>query len=164
MNPFSSYRTSISEGQVYGSSDDARIKQVQSIYDQLTEDGKEYYWVDTFESHFQNNLIKSVREQFKHCFLNCEQADVRFEISNPDWYGLKTSMLDAVTTHNLDIYSTGLLREIYMEYMSHVYKSGIDEIYYYDDLPKYGYKMLTPFLGVWQIFAGLGYKEDDEQA
>lgn len=162
MNPFSSYRTSILEGQVYGSSDDARIKQVQSIYDQLTEEGKEYYWVNTFESHFHNNLIKSVREQFEHCFLNSEQEDVRFEISCPDWYGLKTSMLDAVTTHNLDIYSTGLLREIYMEYMSHVYKAGIDEIYYYDDLPKYGYKMLTPFLGVWQIFAGLGYKEDDE--
>lgn len=162
MNPFSSYRTAIHEGQIYGNSDEGRISQVQAIYDQLTDDGKEYYWVDTMESHFHNNLIKSVKEQFEHCFQNEKQESIDFEISCPDWRGLKTSFLDAVSTHNLDIYSTGLLREIYIEYMSHVFKKGIDEIFYYDDLPKYGYNMLTPFLAVWEIFSGLGYKEEDE--
>lgn len=162
INPFSSYRTAIHEGQVYGSSDDGRINQVQAIYDQLTNDGKEHYWVDTMESHFHNNLIKSVREQFEHCFQNKNQEFIHFGLSCPDWYGLKTSFVDSVSTHNLNIYSTGLLREIYLEYMNHVFKKGIDEIFYSDDLPKYGYKMLTPSLAVWEIFSGLGYKEEDE--
>jgi len=162
MNPFSSYRTTIHEGQVYGSSDEGRLNQVQAIYDQLTDDGKECHWVDTMESNFHSNLIKSVKKQFEHCFQNKKQEPLDFELSCPDWYGLKASVVDAVTTHNLDIYSTGLLREIYHEYMSHVFKKGIDEIYYYDDLPKYSYQMLTPFLAVWEIFSGLGYKEQDE--
>lgn len=162
MNPFSSYRTAIHEGQIYGNSDEGRISQVQAIYDQLTDDGKEYYWVDTMENHFHNNLIRSVREQFEHCFQNKKQESIHFEISCPDWHGLKTSFVDTVSTHNLDIYSTGLLREIYLEYMSYVFKKGMDEIFYSDYLPKYGYKMLTPSLAVWAIFSGLGYKEEDE--
>jgi len=161
MNPFSSYRTAIHDGRIYGNSDEGRISQVQAIYDQLTEDGKDYYWVDTMESHFHDNLMRVVSEQFEHCFQNKKQEPIHFELSCPDWYGLKTSFVDSVSTHNLNIYSTGLLREIYLEYMNHVFKTGIDEIFYYDDLPIYGYKMLTPFLAVWQIFSGLGYEEDN---
>lgn len=162
MNPFSAYRTNVREGQVYGSSDEGRISQVQAIYDQLTDDGKEFYWVDTMENNFHNSLMRSVREQFEHCLQNHGGEKVRGYLSCPDWYGLKTSYIDAVFTHNLDVYSTGLLRDIYLEYMTHVYESGIDEIFYYDDLPKYGYKMLTSFLAVWEIFSGLGYKAEDE--
>lgn len=162
MNPFSAYRTNVHEGQIYGSSDEGRISQVQAIYNQLTDEGKEFYWVDTMESNFHNSLMRSVREQFEHCLQNHDGEKVRGSLSCPDWYGLKTSYVDAVFTHNLDVYSTGLLREIYLEYMTHVYKSGIDEIYYCDDLPKFGYKMLTPFLAVWEIFSGLGYKKEDE--
>jgi hypothetical protein len=160
MNPYSSFRTSIHEGTVYGSSDEGRLEQVQAIYDQLTDFGKENYWIDTMQSNFHSKLISAVRSQFEHCFLN-DSSDIQFEISLPDWYGLKTSFVDAVATHNLNTYSTGLLREIYLEYIQYVFNKGEDEIYYYDDLPKYSYLMLTPFLPIWEIFRGLGHENEE---
>ncbi len=161
MNPFSAYRTGVCEGRVFGASDLGRISQVQAVYDQLTEDGKEFYWVDAMESYFHNNLIRTVREQFECCFQNKKQESIDFELSCPDWSGLKASFIDSVATHSFDIYSTGLLREIYLEYMDYVFKAGVDEIFYSDALPKYGYKMLTPSPVVWRIFSGLGYTEDN---
>jgi hypothetical protein len=161
MNPFSSFRTSVHDGEVYGSSEEGRLVEVQAIYDQLTDDGKEFYWVDAMESSFHDILIRTVREQFELCFLN-KSGRVPFEITLPDWYGLKTSFIDAVSTHNLNTYSTGLLREIYLEYIQHVFVKGIDEIYYSDDLPKYSYKMLTPFLPIWEILRGLGHEQEDQ--
>lgn len=162
MNPFSSARTSVHEGEIYGNSEVERLELVQSLYDQMTDEGKEGYWVDMMESDFQGRLIRAVRNEFELCFLNNSER-VRYEISLPDWYGLKTSFVDAVSTHNLDTYSTGLLRKIYLEYVQYVFVKGIDNIYYYDDLPKYSYKMLTPFLAVWEIFRGLGFDGSDEE-
>lgn len=168
MNPFSSARTSVREGEVYGNSEVGRLEQVQAIYDQLTDEGKEMYWVDTMESDFQGRLIRAVRDQFALCFLN-RTARLRCEIGLPNWYGLKTSVVDAVTTHNLNAYTTGLLRRIYLEYIQYIYKKGVDEIYFSDDLPKYSYKTLKHFLAVWEIFRGLGFDgsgeevEDDEE-
>jgi hypothetical protein len=162
MNPFSSYRTEIHEGQIYGSSDDGRISQVQAIYDQLTDDGKEYYWIDAMKSHFYNNLTINIRDQFKTCFKNTEQESIHFEISFPDWHRFKTSFSDSVLAHNLDVYSTGILRYIYIEYINYVFRKGFDEIFYYDDLPRYGYKMLTTFLAAWEILSRLGCKEENE--
>ncbi|HDR8961810.1 hypothetical protein LGN06_29265 [Burkholderia vietnamiensis] len=160
MNPFCSYRTSVCEGVVYGSSDEDRIAQVQAIYDQLTNDGKEY-WIDTMESNFHDKLIRISREQFEFCFLS-KAGTIRPEITLPDWYGLKTSFVDAVATHNFNLHRTGLLREIYLEYIRYVYDKKIDEIFYSDDLPKYAYKTLTPFLASWEILSGLGYEEGDD--
>ena len=159
INPFSSYRTVLYEGQVYGNSDESRLSQIQAIYDQLTDKGKEYYWIEAMESNFHDNLIRSIREQFEHCFRNKEQESIHYEFSLPNWYKFKTNFLDAVSTHNLNIYLTGLLREIYFEYVSYVYKTGIDEISDCDDLPKYGYDMLTQFLTVWETLSGLSHKE-----
>lgn len=160
MNPFCSYRTSVHEGVVYGCSDGGRLEQVQAIYDQLTDDGKSY-WIDTIESHFHDTLIRVSREQFEFCFLS-KTGTIRPEISLPDWYGLKTSFVDAVATHNLNLHRTGLLREIYLEYIEHIYDKKFDEIFYSDDLPKFAYKTLTPFLASWEIFRGLGYDEGEE--
>ncbi|MEE1920854.1 hypothetical protein V0R50_03340 [Pseudomonas sp. 148P] len=160
MNPFCSYRTSVHEGVVHGYSDKGRLEQVQAIYDQLTDDGKNY-WIDTIESNFHDKLIRVSRKQFEFCFLN-KTGTVRPEISLPDWYGLKTSFVDAVATHNLNLHRTGLLREIYLEYIKHIYDKKFDQIFYSDDLPKFAYKTLTPFLASWEIFRGLGYEEGED--
>lgn len=160
MNPFCSYRTSVHEGVVYGCSDEGRLAQVQAIYDQLTDDGKDY-WVDTLESNFHDKLIRVSREQFEFCFLS-KTGTIRPEISLPDWYGFKTSFVDAVTTHNLNLHRTGLLRDIYLEYIEYIYDKKVDEIYYSDDLPKFAYKTLSPFLPSWEIFRGLGYDDDED--
>lgn len=162
MNPFSSARTAVHEGAVYGKSEGERIEQVQAVYDQITDAGKEWYWVEMMESDFQGRLIRTVRDQFELCFLN-DSAQISYEIGLPDWYGLKTSFVDAVSTHNLNIYSTGLLRKIYLAYVEYVFDKGEDEIYYYDDIPKYSYQMLTPFLAVWKIFKSLGFDTLEEQ-
>lgn len=160
MNPFCSYRTSVQEGVVYGRSDEGRLAQVQAIYDQLTDDGKDY-WIDTMESNFHDKLIRVSREQLEFCFLS-EAGTIRSEISLPDWSGLKTSFVDAVATHNLNLHRTGLLREIYREYIEYVYDKNVDELFYSDDLPQFAYQTLTPFLASWEIFRGLGYDEDED--
>jgi hypothetical protein len=65
-------------------------------------------------------------------------------------------MIDSVFTHNLDIYLTGLLRLIYMAYISHAYDSKEYCIFYNDGLPKYSYDTLRNFLSVWEILRILG--------
>jgi hypothetical protein len=160
MNPFCSYRTSVHEGVIYGCSDEGRLAQVQAIYDQLTDDGRDY-WINSMESSFHDKLIRAAREQFEFCLLS-RTATIRPEISLPNWYGLKTNFIDAVATHNLNLHRTGLLREIYLEYIEYIYDKQVDEIFYSDDLPKFAYGTLTPFLPSWEIFSGLGYDEDDD--
>ncbi len=165
MNPFSPTRTAVSDGVIYGSSEPERLQQVQAIYDQLTEQGREYFWIDSMESDFQGRLIRAVRDQFEFCFLS-RNVKVPFQISLPSWYGIKTTFIEAVGTHNLNVYTTGLVREMFHEYVKHTYQRGVDQIYYADDLHMFAYNMLHPFLGVWEILSGLGYEpaegEDDD--
>lgn len=158
-NPFSSFRASVNEGSVYGGTGPDRIQEIQNIYDHLHDDDKEF-WLERMESDFHGRLKRIINNEFKLCFQNDEGIDIKTEISLPDWYGLKTSMIDAVFTHNLDIYLTGLFRSIYMSYVTHVYRSGDDPIYYSDDLPKFSYQMLREFLPVWEIISGIGFGED----
>lgn len=160
MNPFCTYRTSVHEGVVYGCSDEGRLAQVQAIYDQLTDGGKDC-WINTMESNFHDKLIRVSREQFEFCFLS-KKDTIRPEISLPDWYGLKTIFVEAVTTHNLNLHRTGLLREIYLQYIEHIYEKKVDEIFYSDDLPKFAYETLTLFIASWEIFRRLGYDENED--
>lgn len=159
INPFASFRNFSRDGQVYGETDEGRTCEIQSIYDQLDESEKSF-WLELMESNFHGLAIRTIKEQFDNCFLNTAYQRIDSEISLPDWYGVKTSMLDSVFTHNLDIYQTGLLRKIYSSYIEYIYDVKIDEIYYYDDLPKYSYKTLRTFLPVWEILRGLGVGED----
>jgi hypothetical protein len=162
INPFGSFRTSVYEGDVYGDSKEGRLQDVQSIHNQLSEDEKEF-WLDTMGSNFHGNLIRIVEKEFESCFRNKDQIGITKEISLPDWYGLKTSMIDSVFTHNLDIFLTGLLGEIYFEYVKYVYEIKKDEcIFYGDDLPKFSYDTLRNFLGVWEILSGLGLGDEDK--
>jgi hypothetical protein len=159
INPFSSFRTATYEDTIYGESEQGRLSEIQSIYNQLSDDERKF-WLDGIESSFYNRLIISVKEELQLCFKNENGSSLDSEISLPDWYGFKTSMIDSVYTHKLDIYLTGLLRLIYMTYISHIYDSKEDCIFYRDDLPKYSYDTLRKFLPVWEILRVLGLGEE----
>ena len=46
--------------------------------------------------------------------------------------------------------------------MMHCYRNGIDEIYFSDDLPKFGYIAHDHFLAAWEILSGLSWTEIDQ--
>ncbi|MGB6156381.1 MAG: hypothetical protein WBF60_10815 [Castellaniella sp.] len=60
------------------------------------------------------------------------------------------------------MHRTGLLQELYLEYIKYIYAKKVDEPFYSDDLPKFSYDTLTPFLPNWEIFSGLGYEEGED--
>ncbi len=155
INPFASFRNSCHEEQVYGETRDGRVSEIQSIYDQIKKPERQY-WLESLENNLHRLAIRIVKEEFDNCFLNTKKSRVSYEISLPDWYGVKTSMINSVFTHNLDIYQTGLLRKIYSKYVNYIYVVKMDEIFYSDDLPMYSYDTLRSFLPVWEILSGLG--------
>lgn len=163
MNPFSSARTAVDDGVIFGRSASGRLEQVQAIFDQLTDDGRDLHWLEAMEGDFQGRLIRAVTEQFDLCFLS-QKMTIDREIGLPDWYGLKVGIVDAVCTHNLNVYTTGLIREIYQEYQEHVYGQGYDTIHGADDLHMFLYGRLHPFFDVWQILSGLGYEPEEDRA
>jgi hypothetical protein len=155
INPFASFRNSCHEEQVYGETRDGRVSEIQSIYDQIKKPERQY-WLESLENNLHGLAIRIVKEEFDNCFLNTKKSRVSYEISLPDWYGVKTSMINSVFTHNLDIYQTGLLRKIYSKYVNYIYAVKMDEKFYSDDLPMYSYDTLRSFLPVWEILRGLG--------
>lgn len=159
VNPFASFRNSCHEGKIYGETKEGRVSEIQSIYDQIDESERDF-WLESLESNFHGFAIRIVKEEFDKCFLNTGSSEVDSEISLPDWYGVKTSMINSVFTHNLDIYQTGLLRKIYSNYVNYIYSINLDEIYYSDDLPMYSYDTLRSFLPVWEILRGLGVGDE----
>lgn len=162
VNPFAGFRTTIDKTDVYGECEEGRILEVQSIYNQLVDEYKEH-WIESLESNFHDLLIKIVKEEFEDCFINTDKNCIKFDVGIPDWYGLKTSMIDSVFTHNLDIYLTGLLRSIYKLYIKYIYQVEFDEIHYCDDLPMYSYKTYREFFPVWQILRGIGFGSGEEE-
>jgi hypothetical protein len=70
-------------------------------------------------------------------------------------------MVEAVFCHNTDIRVMGMLRTIHREYMRFCRAQGIDELYYGDDLPMFGYLDHTNFLAIWEIFRGLSMNSDN---
>lgn len=154
-NPFATFRTASHEGEIYGASDDGRLGEVQAVLNQLDESEREF-WLEAIESNFHDRAIRTTRVEFEKCFANTEGKNIGKEISLPDWYGLKTSMIDSVFVHNLDVFQTGLLREIYLRYVEHIFETEYDPLYFSDDLPKYSYQALRDFMPVWEILRGLG--------
>lgn len=159
LNPFASFRSSSLDDEVYGDTKEGRVSEIQAIYDQIDESEREY-WLESMESNFHGLAIRIVKEEFDKCFRSTDGLGVRSEISLPDWYGVKTSMINSVFTHNLDIYQTGLLRQVYSRYLDYIFEVKWDEIYYCDDLPRFSYKALRVFLPVWEILRGLGMGEE----
>lgn len=159
LNPFASFRSASHEGEIYGDTNEGRISEIQSIYDQVDEQERRF-WLESLEFNFHELAIRIVKEEFDKCFRNTDGSKIESEISLPDWYGVKTSMINSVFTHNLEIYQTGLLRKIYSSYLDYIFEIGWDDIYYSDDLPKYSYKALRAFLPVWEILRGLGVGDE----
>jgi hypothetical protein len=155
INPFASFRNSNHGDQIYGKTIEGRVSEIQSICDQMNESDREF-WLESLQYHFHGLATSMVKEEFDNCFLEKNELKIRSEISLPDWYGVKTSVIESVFTHNLDIYQTGLLRKIYSKYIGYIYEVKMDEIYYSDDLPHYSYDTLRSFLPVWEILRGLG--------
>lgn len=161
VNPFASFRTNLESDQIYGESDDERIMNVQEIHRQISSEEKDD-WLDGAETYFSERLTSIVLDEFNSCFRNKKQELIALEINYPNWAGIKTSVLDSVFVHNLDIYSTGLLRSIFQEYLEYIYQPQVKYcMYYMDDFPKYSYQTLRNFLAVWEIIKMLGFSERD---
>ncbi len=162
VNPFSSRRTSSLDGVVFGESHQARLDAVQAIADQVSSNE---YWLDNLHSAFMGQAIRIMQESFDEFFMSRNGTAISPEISLPDWWGFKTSMIEAVICHNMHIRLTGILRTIFNDYIAHCYKNGMDDIYFSDDLPKFGYIAHDHFLAVWEILSGLSwtpeYSDDD---
>jgi hypothetical protein len=155
INPFSSLRTKFVDGEAHGSSSLERLKEVQGIYNQLSEDQKEY-WLDNLESSFHSLVVEIINDEFKKCFRQKDNLSIKSEISLPNWHFIKLDMLESVFTHNLDIFQSGLLRKVYMKYIDHMYNAKLDMFFYGEDLPRFSYDSLRNFLAVWEILQGLG--------
>ncbi len=155
LNPYSSLRANICDGVIYGESDQNRIASIKSLYDQINSDIKDYY-LENLERTFHDEIIRIAKEEFENCFLNNRSEKVPFEISCPNWSGIKESMLTSVFTYNLDLTCSGIIKQIYMEYIKHVYNHKIDYLYYADDLPHYSFECFNNFLAVWEIINGIG--------
>lgn len=162
INPFSSFRTYTNKNNIQGESNSGRLSEVQAIYDQLHSNEREF-WLDGIASSFHDYLIRTAKKEFERCTISSKGEHIDKEISLPDWYGVKTSMFEAVFTHNLDIYLSGLIREIYISYINHIFLTEEEAIYYGTDLPKFSYETLREFLPVWSILAALGLVEEYAQ-
>ncbi len=161
INPFASFRNDSDEGQIYGNTNEGRSSEMQDIYDQL-DDSEKIYWLESMESSFHDLAIKAVKEEFDKCFRASDGSKISSEISIPSWHGIKTSMINSVFTHNLDIFQTGLLRKIDSRYIDYIFEINFDEIYYREDLPKYSYQAMRKFFPVWKILNALGRDEDED--
>jgi hypothetical protein len=160
VNPFSQLRTSSSEGAVFGDSDQLRLDAVQAIVDQVPDNE---YWLESLHSAFMGQAIRIMQDSFEEFFISQDGLAVRPEISMPDWWSFKTNMIEAVICHNMHIRLTGILRTVFGDYIAHCYLNGIDEIYFSDDLPKFGYIAHDHFLAVWEILNGLSWTEMEEE-
>jgi hypothetical protein len=164
LNPFSSFQDSW-DGVVFNDIPEVRVSEIQAIVDQLVEDS-EYWpknlWIARMADCFGSNIIGMVQESFNISFREKLRPAIQPEISCPDWGAFKLNMVEAATCHNLDLFTTGLLREIYHEYIKFIYENGYDKIYYADDLPKFSYSTLNNFLAVWEILQGLSLREEEE--
>ncbi len=159
LNPFSNFRNDWCDGIVSGDTPEERISEIQAIVDQLIDGGD---WLENMASFFGGTIIRIVQESFDISFRQEQQPPIQPEISLPNWVDFKANMLEAVTCHNLNLYPTGLIREIYHEYIKHIYKSGYDKIHYADDLPQFSYDMLNKFFPVWEILRGLSFRKEGE--
>jgi hypothetical protein len=159
INPFSSFRNSTEGGTVFGDTPEERITEIQAIMDQLIDAGDD--WLESVSSCFHGRIVRFVQDSFEVSFQQKGGGPILPEISLPDWGAFKINMLEAVTCHNMDLFTTGLIKEIYHEYIRHIYKSGVDEKYYSGELPKFSYDALNKFLPIWETLRGLSLSEDD---
>ena len=160
VNPFNPRRASLENGAVFGVFNEARLSAIQEMIDQM-EDGE--FWLDGLHSAFMGQAIRIIQESFDEFFISRSGIAIRPEISLPDWEGFKTNMVESVICHNMHIRLSGLLRTIFSEYLAHCYANGMGDIYFSDDLPKFGYIAHDHFLAVWEILRGLSEANEEEE-
>jgi len=160
LNPFSSFRNDLRDGVVIGDTPQGRISEIQAIVGQLIDDND--LWLENMQACFDDRIISIIQESFDISLRQVQQESIQPEISCPDWAAFKNSMLEAATCYNLNLFTTGMIREIYHEYIKHIYKDGYDKIYYADDLPRFSYDTLHEFFAVWIILNGLSFREEEE--
>lgn len=161
INPFAQFRTSVLKEHVIGDAEEGRLSEVQYVLDQIEDSSKEEIF-GLLECDYIDRVFKIARESLDNCILSVDGKEIEYEASLPTWEGVKTSMLDSVFTHNLEVYQTGLIAHVYNSYIEFVYKNGFDELYFNDDLPKFSYKTLREFLPVWEIVRRLGLGNEDD--
>ena len=157
INPFASFRTSIHDGVIYGNSNESRISSIQTIYDQLDGNHRDF-WVEFMEGGFHDRLIRIVNAVFEEALGTYKQnlsAKVTHHISTPDWYGLKTNLIESAFTYNLDAFCTGLLRDIVSEYTKLMYLEGEE------DMELFPYNTINNWLHVWEILQAIGSNDDE---
>ncbi|MBO0409205.1 hypothetical protein [Aeromonas hydrophila] len=160
INPFSTYRTTVIDDVVSGASGEGRLHEIQHIYNQLDDDEREF-WFDSLEANARGLLIRLAKEEFEKSFLVAgARVGIEYEISTPDWAGIKETMIESVFTHNLDTYTSGVIRELYQEYLLKIYKESFDNIYFVDDLPKFSYMASHHYLAIWEILKGIGLGQE----
>lgn len=158
INPFARPMEDIEDRLRHRGTNQGRALEIQALLKQFEEVERDI-WIESVESCFHDFAIETALESFKTCLRSCPSEKVDHEISTPNWNGIKTSMIDAVLVHNLEVHLSGLLQRIYLAYMSYVYDSGFDPIYYQDDLPRYSFSMVKDFMPVWEILKGLGSRD-----
>jgi len=159
VNPFSPQRTSLEDGVVFGGSHGERLGAVQALIDQIEDND---FWLESLHSAFMGQAIRIMQEAFDEFFITEDGIEVVPDICLPDWGAFKTSMVEAVVCHNMHIRLSGLLRTIFSDYIAHCYANSMDDIYFSDDLPKFGYIAHDHFLAVWEILRGLSQAGDED--
>lgn len=157
-NPFARPMADIGDRLAYNSTNQDRALEIKALLDQFVESERDI-WIDSVQSCFHDHAIKTTLESFAACLRSCSSEIVNYEVSIPDWHGIKASMIDAVLVHNLKVHLSGLLQRVYLAYMTYVYDTGYDPIYFQDDLPRYSFSMLKDFLPVWESLKGLGTRD-----
>ena len=159
FNPFSLVEADIHEGQVFGMAPESRKKDLQSLINQFQGVDEWFYGLS---SSFQGQGIRVIQEVFEELFGQ-DNGDVpTLEIGLPHWKGFKESAIESVFCHNMAINTFGLIQVVVDEYFQRCYETGVDEIHYGDDLPKFPYQVKNNFLAVWEAINGISRMEADQ--
>ena len=155
LSPFSGFRNdsdNTSEG---------RMSELQTILGQLK--GVNDEWFESIHFGLQSTILRIVQECFDISFRQVGKPTIQPEYDLVDWEIFKNTFMETVHCHNLKLYTTGLIRDIYHEYIKYIYSVGQDDIYFSDDLPQYSYDTFNNFLAVWQILWGLSLRGEDQE-
>jgi hypothetical protein len=117
-------------------------------------------WKSSIEIDYHSLISEIIRDIMKKSFMNSIDTKVNYELSYPFWCNIKNSALESACVHHHNIYTTGLIRDIYLEYIEHIYKNKYDEIHYGDDLHAFAYSTYNKFFPVWRIISGLSNVEN----
>ena len=160
INPFGLLFSGNFSGHVHGGTQESRLNSLRALVQQLE---KSEDWLDDLYSSFRRQAIRLILQTFEELLKEEGKSAIVPEINSPDWKLFKQSMIESVYCHNLYPRLIGTTRYIYTEYIDHCYRCGEDEIYFYDDLPRFGYLAHDEFFAIWQILKGISEGDNKQQ-